>query len=282
MWSASRAATFSGRPFPPSSGNQKIDAVVCNGENSAVGNGILPHSADFLFDSGVDVITGGNHSLRRREIQDYLDDHPNLLRPANYPDGCCGNGWYKLDLGSATLLVISVLGQVYLEPIGSPFACCDRILKEVSADFTVVDFHAEATGEKMALGYYLDGRVSAVAGPTPMSRPPMKRSSGRDRVHFRPGNDRTHPLHSGGQSGEHRPPDDHLSPHPVRGSQQHPLQNGGSHSGSGSQNRKMCENLPISIVIIYNFSKNLLNFLVDCFIIEARPLACLTNDSEGF
>lgn len=155
---------FLRKTLPAFKREQKIDAVVCNGENSAVGNGILPHSADFLFDSGVDVITGGNHSLRRREIQDYLDDHPNLLRPANYPDGCCGNGWYKLDLGSATLLVISVLGQVYLEPIGSPFACCDRILKEVSADFTVVDFHAEATGEKMALGYYLDGRVSAVAG----------------------------------------------------------------------------------------------------------------------
>ena len=155
---------FLRKTLPAFKREQKVDAVICNGENSAVGNGILPHSADFLFDSGVDVITGGNHSLRRREIQDYLDEHPNLLRPANYPAGCYGNGWYKLDLGSASLLVINVLGQVYLDPLGSPFACCDRILQEVSADFTVVDFHAEATGEKMALGYYLDGRVSAVVG----------------------------------------------------------------------------------------------------------------------
>ncbi len=143
---------------------QMIDAVICNGENSAVGNGILPHSADFLFDSGVDVITGGNHSLRRWEIQNYMEEQPCLLRPANYPDGCFGNGWYRLDLGSASLLVISLMGQVYLDPIGSPFACADRILSEVKADCTVVDFHAEATGEKMALGYYLDGRVSAVVG----------------------------------------------------------------------------------------------------------------------
>ena len=76
---------------------QMIDAVICNGENSAVGNGILPHSADFLFDSGVDVITGGNHSLRRWEIQNYMEEQPCLLRPANYPDGCFGNGWYRLD-----------------------------------------------------------------------------------------------------------------------------------------------------------------------------------------
>lgn len=143
---------------------QMVDVVVCNGENSAVGNGVLPHSADFLFDSGVDVITGGNHSLRRWEIQEYMEEQPCLLRPANYPDGCFGNGWCRLDLGSCSLLVISLMGQVYLDPIGSPFACADRILAKIKADCTVVDFHAEATGEKMALGYYLDGRVSAVVG----------------------------------------------------------------------------------------------------------------------
>lgn len=143
---------------------EMVDVVVCNGENAAVGNGILPRSAEYLFDSGVDVITGGNHSLRRWEIQDYLEEHPNLLRPANYPRECYGNGWYKLDLGSCTVLVISLLGQVYLDPIGSPFSCADAILEKEKADFVLVDFHAEATGEKMALGYYLDGRVSAVVG----------------------------------------------------------------------------------------------------------------------
>ncbi len=155
---------FLRQKLPAFKKEHKIDAVICNGENSAVGNGILPHSADFLFDSGVDVITGGNHSLRRREIQPYLEEHPALLRPANYPEGCYGSGWYRLDLGFASLLVINVMGQVYLDPIGSPFFCCDRILKEVHADCTIVDFHAEATGEKMELAYYLDGRVSAVAG----------------------------------------------------------------------------------------------------------------------
>ncbi|MGI5894738.1 MAG: TIGR00282 family metallophosphoesterase [Candidatus Merdivicinus sp.] len=155
---------FLRKVLPAYKKQQMVDVVVCNGENSAVGNGILPHSADFLFDSGVDVITGGNHTLRRREIQDYLEDHPNLLRPANYPDGCYGNGFCKVDLGNCSLLVLNLMGQVYLDPIGNPFTCADKILAENPADCVVVDFHAEATGEKMALAYYLDGRVSAVVG----------------------------------------------------------------------------------------------------------------------
>ena len=124
---------FLRKVLPAFKKQELVDVVICNGENSAVGNGILPHSADYLFDSGVDVITGGNHSLRRREIQDYLDDHPNLLRPANYPGECYGQGWCRLDLGSCTLLVISLLGQVYMEPIGSPFACADAILEKETA-----------------------------------------------------------------------------------------------------------------------------------------------------
>ncbi len=142
----------------------EIDVVVANGENSAVGNGVLPVSAGHLFDSGIDVLTGGNHSFKRREIYDYLPDHPNLLRPANYPDCPYGEGWFVLDAGSFTLLVISLLGTVYLEPLNDPFRTADRLIREHPATFTVVDFHAEATGEKMAMGYYLDGRVSAVVG----------------------------------------------------------------------------------------------------------------------
>ena len=142
----------------------EIDVVVANGENSAVGNGVLPVSAGHLFDSGIDVLTGGNHSFKRREIYDYLPDHPNLLRPANYPDCPYGEGWFVLDAGSFTLLVISLLGTVYLEPLDDPFRTADRLIREHPATFTVVDFHAEATGEKMAMGYYLDGRVSAVVG----------------------------------------------------------------------------------------------------------------------
>ena len=142
----------------------EIDVVVANGENSAVGNGVLPVSAGHLFDSGIDVLTGGNHSFKRREIYDYLPDHPNLLRPANYPDCPYGEGWFVLDAGSFTLLVISLLGTVYLEPLDDPFRTADKLIREHPATFTVVDFHAEATGEKMARGYYLDGRVSAVVG----------------------------------------------------------------------------------------------------------------------
>ena len=142
----------------------QIDAVIANGENSAVGNGILPHSANFLFDSGVDVITTGNHVFKRREIQEYLDEHPNLIRPANYPEGCYGNGYYLLDGGNWRLCVINVQGQVFMDALDCPFRTCDRILSEVEADFYIIDFHAEATGEKLALGYYLDGRVSAVVG----------------------------------------------------------------------------------------------------------------------
>ena len=155
---------FLRRKLPAFKREQKVDVVICNGENSAVGNGILPSSADFLFDSGVDVITGGNHSFKRREIQDYLDEHPNLLRPANYPGDAYGQGWFLLDGGSYRLLVISLLGRVYLDSLDCPFQTCDRILNQVKADFVLVDFHAEATGEKMALAYYLDGRVSAVVG----------------------------------------------------------------------------------------------------------------------
>lgn len=141
-----------------------VELVIANGENSAVGNGILPSSADYLFDSGVDVLTGGNHSFKRREILDYLDEHENLLRPYNYPFGAPGNGITIVDGGSWRAAVLSLLGQVFLDPIESPFAAADRILSAVHADFILVDFHAEATGEKLALGYYLDGRVSAVVG----------------------------------------------------------------------------------------------------------------------
>lgn len=155
---------FLRQKLPAFKKEHRIDIVVANGENSAIGNGILPFSANYLFDSGVDVITGGNHSFKRHEILEYIEETPNLLRPANYPPGAPGNGYFVLDGGSYTLCVISVQGQVYLEPLDCPFRACDQILSEVKADFTVVDFHAEATGEKMALAYYLDGRVSAVVG----------------------------------------------------------------------------------------------------------------------
>ena len=128
------------------------------------GNGILPKSAEFLFQSGVDVITGGNHSFKRREIYSCMEENEALLRPANFPDDCPGKGYYVYDGGAFTLLVINLQGTSFLEPIENPFAAADRILKEQKAKYTIIDFHAEATGEKKAFGYYMDGRVSAVCG----------------------------------------------------------------------------------------------------------------------
>lgn len=143
---------------------QKIDIVIANGENSAAGNGVLPSSAKFLFDSGVDILTGGNHSFKRREIYEYLDQTPQLLRPLNYPNCPYGQGYYIYDAGRFTLCAISIMGTTFMEPLLNPFHEMDRILKTVEADYYFVDFHAEATGEKKALAYYLDGRVSCFAG----------------------------------------------------------------------------------------------------------------------
>lgn len=155
---------FLGKKLPAFKRENGIDVVIANGENCAVGNGVLPYYADLLFSYGVDVLTGGNHIYKRREIYDYLENTPQLVRPANYSKDNPGNGFYIYDGGSYSLLVISVLGTSFMEPLENPFDTVDRILSENKATFTVVDIHAEATGEKKALGFYLDGRVSAVFG----------------------------------------------------------------------------------------------------------------------
>ncbi len=142
------------------------DMVIANGENSADGNGITPQSARALFDAGVDVITGGNHSLRRRQIYDALEENKGLIRPANYHRTAPGTGYYIFDHPRFTVCVINLQGVVYLQSLMSPFDCADKLLAEVSrvTPNIIVDFHAEATAEKICLGHYLDGRVSAVLG----------------------------------------------------------------------------------------------------------------------
>ena len=141
------------------------DVCIVNGENAADGNGILPGAADDLFAAGADVITGGNHSFRRREIYERLESEAMLLRPANYSDGVSGHGMCTVDLGRAQLTVINLQGTTYMEPLDNPFDTLDRLLKEAgNPRFCVVDFHAEATSEKKALAYWADGRVSAVFG----------------------------------------------------------------------------------------------------------------------
>lgn len=144
-----------------------IDLVIVNGENSADGNGILPPSLERIYECGADVVTGGNHTFRRREIYTRLDEDDFLLRPANYPDGAPGKGITYVDFGYAVVAVINLIGVVYMEPMDCPFKAADKYVGEAKkngAKIIIVDFHAEATAEKRALGFYLDGRVSALFG----------------------------------------------------------------------------------------------------------------------
>lgn len=143
-----------------------IDFVIANGENSSDGNGITPTSAKQLFDCGVDVITTGNHSFRRKESYEFYDNCRELIRPANFPDGTTpGRGYTVIDMLKYQVCVINAMGTMYLEPLDCPFKKLDRILEETAQyKIKILDFHAEATAEKRALGYYLDGRVSAVFG----------------------------------------------------------------------------------------------------------------------
>ncbi len=143
-----------------------VDLVICNGENSADGNGITPASAKFLFDSGVDAVTLGNHAFRRKEVFEYLDENPFIARPANFPSGATpGRGIINLDTGRRIVTVINLMGNMYLDSgLACAFETVDGMLKQAEGNIIIVDFHAEATSEKRAMGYYLDGKVSAVFG----------------------------------------------------------------------------------------------------------------------
>lgn len=146
--------------------NNGINLVICNGENSADGNGITPSSARYLFDSGVDVITLGNHTFRRKEFYEMLDEHPYIVRPANFPNGTTpGNGICNVDLGKNIVSVINIMGNSFMDNnLDCAFKTADEMLKKAEGNIKIVDFHAEATGEKRGMGYYLDGKVSAVFG----------------------------------------------------------------------------------------------------------------------
>jgi metallophosphoesterase (TIGR00282 family) len=146
---------------------QGIDIVIANGENSAAGFGITPSVADELFRYGIDVMTSGNHIWDKKDIFDYLTRTPKLLRPANYPPGCPGAGVYIHETKSGTrCAVINLQGRVYMANTDCPFRKADEVIAALPADVKVrfVDFHAEVTSEKMAMGWYLDGRVSAMVG----------------------------------------------------------------------------------------------------------------------
>lgn len=143
-----------------------INLVICNGENSADGNGITPSSARYLFDSGVDVITLGNHAFRRKEFFDMLDEHPYIIRPGNFPDSTTpGSGICEVDLGKNIVSVINIMGNSFMDVnLDCAFETAERLVKKAQGNIKIVDFHAEATGEKRAMGFFLDGKVSAVFG----------------------------------------------------------------------------------------------------------------------
>ncbi|MBE6681817.1 MAG: TIGR00282 family metallophosphoesterase [Ruminococcaceae bacterium] len=146
--------------------DRQIDMIIANGENAAKNNGLDKETAEMLFASGVDVITSGNHIWHKFEMQNIIDDYENILRPANYPGNCPGNGYVIYNAGGVKVLVISVLGTVYLESLSCPFETVERIInrEEGNYDISIVDIHAEATSEKAALARYFDGRLTAVVG----------------------------------------------------------------------------------------------------------------------
>ena len=146
---------------------EKIQLAIANAENSAGGFGVTPQIAHELFSLGVDVLTSGNHIWDKKEIFDYLPREPRLLRPANYPAELPGSGVLVTKARNGVpVAVIDLQGRVYLPAIDDPFRKADEILKALdpAVKVRVVDFHAELTSEKMAMGWYLDGRVSALIG----------------------------------------------------------------------------------------------------------------------
>lgn len=146
---------------------EDIDLVVANGENSAGGFGITLEVCRELAASGIDVITMGNHTWDNREIDQVLNDIDYIVRPANYPEGTPGSGYYLAESRNGMSVgIINLLGQVFLEALACPFRTADHYVNflKKKTDIILVDFHAEATSEKVAMGWYLDGRVTAVLG----------------------------------------------------------------------------------------------------------------------
>ena len=142
----------------------EIDLVIANGENIAGGFGLTPDTVGELMDGEVDIITSGNHVWKQKEIIPYINEEWPLIRPANYPPGTPGRGYIRL----GETVVVNLMGRVFMAPLDCPFRTADSVLEEINRTsppkVIIIDFHAEATSEKQAMGWYLDGRVSAVLG----------------------------------------------------------------------------------------------------------------------
>src|SRR5438270_3845388 len=143
-----------------------IDFTVMNAENVAGGFSITPAIAELLFSSGIDVMTSGNHIFDKHEVIEYIKKQPRLLRPANYPPHTPGNGMWTGEVKGFGVAVISLLGRVFMQPADDPFRIANELITSLPNEVRVrlVDMHAEATSEKIAMGWFLDGRVSAVLG----------------------------------------------------------------------------------------------------------------------
>jgi len=145
----------------------KVDFVIANAENAAGGKGITGPIKDELVGAGIDVLTMGNHVWDNKAVFDFIDNEPRIVRPGNYPGDCPGQGYHTYISGNCVrVTVVNLSGRVFMNSLDCPFRTADRILDEVrgTSDVIIVDFHAEATSEKQAMGWYLDGKVSAVIG----------------------------------------------------------------------------------------------------------------------
>ena len=143
----------------------KVHVVVANAENAAAGNGITQSLANELTDSGADILTMGDHVWGQRELEGYIHQLKTLVRPLNFPPGTPGQGYVTIQSSFGPLVVVNLQGRVFMNPIDCPFKAIDNLLNSLPKNVPIiVDFHAEATSEKIAMGYHLDGRVAAVVG----------------------------------------------------------------------------------------------------------------------
>jgi 2',3'-cyclic-nucleotide 2'-phosphodiesterase len=144
----------------------RTDLIIANGENASDGKGCTEKEAKILFDLGVNVITGGNHTWDKHQSQEFLKKDSRVLRPLNYPKGTFGNGYFVADTPKGKVAVINMQGRSFMAPIDCPFRTSDWIISKLKSEAKVIfiDFHAEATAEKLALASYLDGKVSAIVG----------------------------------------------------------------------------------------------------------------------
>ena len=171
---------------------EDISFTIANAENAAGGRGLTRAVMDEILGAGIDVLTMGNHVWDNKDIFNFIDDEFRLLRPANYPSPCPGQGYHIYKAGfSKNIAVINLSGRVFISNLDCPFRLMDSILSEIEgdADIIIVDFHGEATSEKLAFAYYVDGRVTAVLGTNTHIQTSDERILPRDCLYYRSGHD---------------------------------------------------------------------------------------------